>query len=53
MRVLLYTLQADDAQNGRLLPLLGCFPGDVARSRKVKVTCVTTRFYSDPRFLTL
>ena len=43
-----YTVfQADDAQNGRLLPLLGCFPGEVARSRKVVICNDAT---SDPRF---
>lgn len=40
-------LQADDAQNGRLLPFLGCFPGEVARSRKVVICNNAT---SDSRF---
>ena len=45
--VCLYNNTADDAQNGRLLPLLGCFPGEVARGRKV-IICNDAA--SDPRF---
>ena len=42
-----YCSQAEDAQNGRLLPFLGCFPGEVARSRKVVICNDAT---SDSRF---
>ena len=47
MKPVRYCSQADDAQNGRLLPFLGCFPGEVARSRKVVICNDAT---SDSRF---
>ena len=43
----LYNNSADDPQNGRLLPFLGCFPGEVARGRKVVICNDAT---SDVRF---
>ena len=43
----LYNNSAEDVQNGRLLPILGSFPGEVARSRKVVICNDAT---SDSRF---
>ena len=43
----LYNNTDEDVQNGRLLPILGSFPGEVARNRKVVICNDAT---SDSRF---
>lgn len=45
--VCMYNNSIDDPQNGRTLPYLGCFPGEVARTRKVVICNDAT---NDSRF---